>query len=216
MEACYRGAPKSITSIGHPATPRDESRGQTRFLTAGERCQSPRMITTRRDLLRWQFDLTWSLLELHLEQLTPDDLLWEPAAHIWTVRPRGSGTWEADWAETEPDPIPVPTAAWVSWHIGWWWSVTIDHVRSRRPRDREEIGWPGPDAAVAGLRGLREEWLAALDRLTDRDLDHAAPFPWPDGSGLTLAHTLAWVNAELMKNTAEIGQLRLLRAASAT
>lgn len=28
------------------------------------------------------------------------------------------------------------------------------------------------------------------------------------------AHMVAWVNSELMKNTAEIGQLRLLRAAS--
>jgi hypothetical protein len=28
-----------------------------------------------------------------------------------------------------------------------------------------------------------------------------------------VAHMLAWVNAELMKNVTEIGQLRLLRAA---
>ena len=31
-----------------------------------------------------------------------------------------------------------------------------------------------------------------------------------------MAHMVAWVNAELMKNATEIGQLRLLRAASAT
>lgn len=29
----------------------------------------------------------------------------------------------------------------------------------------------------------------------------------------TVAHMVAWVNAELMKNVAEIGQLRLQRAA---
>nr|WP_308213084.1 hypothetical protein [Nocardia amikacinitolerans] len=33
-------------------------------------------------------------------------------------------------------------------------------------------------------------------------------------AGLTVTHLAAWVNAELMKNAAEIGQLRLLRAAS--
>ncbi|WP_422395020.1 hypothetical protein [Nocardia vulneris] len=37
-------------------------------------------------------------------------------------------------------------------------------------------------------------------------------FSWPDEGGKSVAHTLAWVNAELMKNAAEIGQLRLLHA----
>ncbi|QRN81399.1 MAG: DinB family protein, partial [Nocardiopsis sp. BM-2018] len=31
--------------------------------------------------------------------------------------------------------------------------------------------------------------------------------------GKTNAHTAAWVNSELMKNAAEVGQLRMLRAA---
>ncbi|MEU2082948.1 hypothetical protein ABZ569_13840 [Streptomyces albus] len=34
----------------------------------------------------------------------------------------------------------------------------------------------------------------------------------PAGYG-AVAHMVAWVNAELMKNVAEFGQLRLLRAA---
>jgi hypothetical protein len=67
-----------------------------------------------RDLLRWQFDLTWSLFEYHLDRLNPDDFLWEPTANVWTVR---NGT--PDWADTEPEPVPVPTVAWVSWHMGW-------------------------------------------------------------------------------------------------
>jgi len=33
------------------------------------------MSVSRRDLLRWQFDLTWSLLDLHLERLKPEDFL---------------------------------------------------------------------------------------------------------------------------------------------
>ncbi len=31
---------------------------------------------------------------------------------------------------------------------------------------------------------------------------------------MTVAHMVGWINAELMKNAAEIGQLRLVRAAS--
>jgi hypothetical protein len=54
---------------------------------------------------------------------------------------------------------------------------------------------------------LRDEWVAVLDTL---DLDAPSTFPWPDQ---TVGHTVAWLNAELMKNVTEIGQLRMLRSA---
>lgn len=166
---------------------------------------------SRRDLLRDQFDLCWALLDYHLDQLVPDDLLWEPADLCWTVRPDGAGGWVPDWSDAEPDPIPVPTVAWVSWHLGWWWSVTLDHLAGRAPRERAEIGWPGSaDGTVAWLRGMHDEWTAVL---ADADLDVPAPFPWPPGSDRTVADTVAWVNVELTKNAAEIGQLRLIRRA---
>ncbi|GAA2713373.1 DinB family protein [Micromonospora olivasterospora] len=109
----------------------------------------------------------------------------------------------------------MPTIAWLTWHIGWWWSVATDHAEGRPARQRTEVGWPGEGATVGWLRDLRAGWLAYLDRLTDADLDAAASFPWPADSGHPVAHLLGWVNAELMKNAAEIGQLRLLRAAQA-
>ncbi|AYL36962.1 DinB family protein [Streptomyces fungicidicus] len=166
-------------------------------------------------LLRWQFELTWSLFEYHLERLEPDDFLWEPGPHCWTVRRSPDGTWVPDWAETEPDPVPVPTIAWVSWHMGWWWSVTLDHARGHRPRERTEVTWPGEGRATTDwLRTLHAEWLTVLDDLTEADLNATAPFPWPNDPAHTKAHMVAWVNAELMKNVTEIGQLRLLRAAS--
>ena len=92
----------------------------------------------------------------------------------------------------------------------------IDHARGHTPRDRNEIGCPGEGrATIEWLRELRRDWLTVLGRLTDADLDRTAPFPWQSNPEQTLAHMASWVNAELMKNTAEIGQLRLLRAASA-
>ncbi|WP_326562776.1 DinB family protein [Micromonospora sp. NBC_01796] len=172
------------------------------------------MPVTRGDLLRWQFDLTWSLFEYHLERLEPADFLWEPAAHCWTVRPTIDGGWVPDWADSVPDPIPVPTIGWLTWHIGWWWTTAIGHARGDTPPDRAAIHWPGAgEPTVTWLRELRTEWLAVLDGLTEADLDHTAPFPWQHDPEHTLAHMLAWLNAELMKNAAEIGQLRLLRAA---
>ncbi|MET9214375.1 MULTISPECIES: DinB family protein [unclassified Nocardia] len=174
-----------------------------------------RVSPSRNELVRWQFDLTWSLFEYHLDRLTAADFLWEPAELCWTMRPDDTGGWVADWADTEPDPIPVPTVAWLSWHIGWWWSVAIDHVCRRMPRERADIAWPGPGApTIAWLRQLRTDWIAIVDALDDAELDAASAYPWPADAGLTIAHLVSWVDAELMKNVAEIGQLRLLRAAT--
>jgi DinB superfamily len=169
------------------------------------------MSDSRIDLLQWQFDLTWSLLELHLAELKDEDFRWEPTPYCWTVRQRTDGTWVPDWAESEPDPIPVPTIAWLTWHIGWWWSTAIDHARGRTPQDREKITWPGDGPATTDwLRALREEWQAVL---TTADLETTALFPWQNDPDKTVGHMASWVNSELMKNAAEIGQLRLLRAA---
>ena len=67
------------------------------------------MSASRTELLRRQFELTWSLFEYHLERLEPEDFLWEPAAYCWTMHRGPDGTWVPDWADTEPDPVPVPT-----------------------------------------------------------------------------------------------------------
>ncbi|EID56579.1 DinB family protein [Saccharomonospora xinjiangensis] len=173
------------------------------------------MSSNRRDLVRRQFDLTWSLLDLHLTELVAEDFVWEPAQHCGTMRQDTGGTWVADFAESEPHPIPVPTIGWVTWHLGWWWTAALDHARGRKPRGHDEIPWPGVgEATIDWVRGLRAEWIAVLDQLSDEDLDSTASFPWPEEAGRTVADTVAWVNAELMKNTAEIGQLRVLRAAT--
>lgn len=173
------------------------------------------MSLSRSQLLRWQFEFTWSLFEFHLERLRAEDFLWEPTSHCWTMHPAPDDGWFPDFEETEPDPVPVPTIAWGSWHVGWWWTVTIDHCLGREPRDRTEIEWPGPgEPTIAWLRGLRDEWLDVLADLTDDSLDTTAPFPWHSEPEKTVAHMVSWVNAELMKNVAEIGQLRLLHVAS--
>jgi hypothetical protein len=168
-------------------------------------------------VLRAQFDLVWSLLDLHLRELTDEDCLWRPSEACWTVRPDATGRWTADWQEPEPDPAPVVTIGWLSWHVGWWWTQTLAHATATPVPGREEIAWPGSaEATVARLHRLRTDWLALLERLTPEDLGRTAPFPWQNRPDRTVAHMIGWVNVELMKNTAEIGQLRLLRLASGT
>ncbi|WP_280235267.1 DinB family protein [Nocardia cyriacigeorgica] len=169
------------------------------------------MPDSHRDLLTWQFELTWALADYHLDALIEDDFLAEPGPLCWTVRPDADGIWRPDFADVEPDPVPVPTIAWLTWHIDWWWSTATDQLTGRDPRSRENVHWPGTGAAaVDRIRQLRGEWLTAF-----ADADPAAPvaYPWPAEAGLTVAHLAAWVNAELMKNITEIGQLRLILAA---
>jgi DinB superfamily len=164
------------------------------------------------DDLLWQFDLAWALADLHVSALVDDDFLWEPAPLCWTVRPDADGVWRPDWADYEPDPLPVPTIGWLTWHIDWWWSVTIDHLTGATPRDRRDVTWPGSGSAVvARLRELSANWREALANAGD--LGAPSSFPWGADAGRTVAHTVLWVNVELTKNISEIGQLRLLRAA---
>jgi hypothetical protein len=167
------------------------------------------------NLLLDQFDLVWALADLHLETLSEDDFDWAPTPLTWTVRQDAAGDWRPDWADTEPDPIPVPTIAWLTWQIQWYWSVALDHMQGRPPRDRESVLWPGTGAAsVSRLRELSAQWRSGLVALSAEDLLAPAAFPWPADSGRTVGHMVSWCNVELTKNVAEIGQLRLIRATS--
>lgn len=166
------------------------------------------------DDIVWQFDLAWALADIHLSALTDDDFLWKPAPLTWTVRLDDAGTWRPDWADSEPDPIPVPTIGWLTWHIMWWWSAALDHLADRPPTDRTDVAWPGNGAdAVARLRELAARWREAVAGLTPDRLAARSTFPWSADANRTISHTALWVNVELTKNIAEIGQLRLIRAA---
>lgn len=162
-----------------------------------------------------QFDLIWALADLHLTALAEDDFHWEPAELSWAVRPDSAGVWRPDWSDTEPDPIPVPTIGWLTWHIDWWWSTALDHLDGRPPRAREDVVWPSTgEQAVVRVRELAARRRHAITGLTVDDLQRPSTYPWPLDAGRTVAHTVLWVNVELTKNVSEIGQLRLVRAAS--
>ncbi|MDG4666535.1 DinB family protein [Mycobacterium sp. 236(2023)] len=164
------------------------------------------------DEITRQFDIAWALTELHLAALGDDDFLWEPAEHCWTVRRDSAGLWHADFADVEPDPIPVPTIAWLTWHIDFWWSAAIDSLNGQAPASAAHVTWPGTgEAAVARIRERAVVWRNTLPRLKLAD---PATFPWGAEAGRTVADTALWVTVELTKNASEIGQLRLLRAAT--
>lgn len=163
--------------------------------------------------VRRQFDLAWALTDLHLTALTEDDFWWKPADLCWTVRRDDAGQWHADFADVEPDPVPVPTIAWLTWHIDYWWSAALDSLQGRSPRGAADVTWSGSgSAAVAQVRSLAERWRNLLAELSADDLTGPATFPWSVEDGRTVADTVLWVTVELTKNASEIGQLRLIRA----
>jgi len=168
-------------------------------------------VTATRALLENQLRVAWELTDYHLEGLGDDDLHWAPCAQFWDVRLR-DGAWRPDWEDAEPQPIPVPTIAWLTWHIGWWWSTALAHLRRDAVPGRQEIIWPG-DArlTVAWIRQIHADWLNAVAQCSD--LNEPATFPWAASPDLSRADMCAWVAVELTKNAAEIGQLVLIRRA---
>ncbi|ANY06059.1 DinB family protein [Pseudonocardia sp. HH130630-07] len=169
------------------------------------------------DPVREQFDLTWSLAEYHLDRLTDDDLTWVPAPLHWTVHEGPDGLLRPDLSTdlAEPDPVPAPTVAWIAWHLLWWWGTALDELTGVPRRERDDVVCPRTaDGVGAALRALAAAWSDALDGAAGPRRDEPVGFPWPEGR--TVAALVAWAHAELMKNVAELGQLRLLRAAGAS
>ncbi|MBP2471338.1 hypothetical protein JOF53_000210 [Crossiella equi] len=175
------------------------------------------MTSPRVDLVLRQLDIAWALFEHHQTGLDDGIALWEPGPVVWTVRPDEAGRWHADWQVPEPEPVPLTTIAWVSWHIGFWWTTTLGHCFEGGAPEREDIHWPGTtERALAWLADLRARWSAGLRSLSEAELDsteRTATLPW--GPGLTMADVAGWVVVELTKNVAEIGLLRHLHATTA-
>jgi hypothetical protein len=163
-----------------------------------------------RDALMWQLGLTFSLFEIFVAGLADEEALRAPAAGAWSVRQDASGLWLADWGDPEPDPAPPTTVAWLLWHIGWWWSDVTGRAFGGGGIERSDAAWPGDvAAAVRKIRDFHERWRSGLadmssDDLTSMSLGNRC---WP-GAGRPFSHVAAWVNSELMKNSAEIGATR--------
>src|SRR5579872_79489 len=115
-----------------------------------------------------------------------------------------------DWSDPEPRPAPTATIAWLIWHICFWWTMVIDHTFDAAQLRREDVLWPGTaEAAVARIVELHEQWRAHLAQLAQESWSVPRK-SWPWSVPRTPAQIEGWVNAELMKNTAEIGVLRRL------
>lgn len=159
-----------------------------------------------------QFETAWKLTSVHLAGLATDECLWRPSDRGLHVHKGTDGVWRADWPDHESYDIGPPSIAWITWHIGFWWSMVIDHSFGDGSLCRENVAWPGnADAVRLRLDFLREQWIGRVAQQSDADLRSPLQTRWPF-QDRPFGDLIAWVNIELTKNAAEIGYVRFLYA----
>jgi hypothetical protein len=168
-----------------------------------------------RGYLSRQFETAWKLSNYHLDGLATEECLWRPARKGLHVRQSSDGTWRADWPDHEAYDTGPPSIAWLTWHLGFWWSMVLNHSFGDGALSRENVLWPGiGDGVRAWIRGLQREWRALLEQISDDNLRSAQRTRWPL-QDRPFGDVVAWVNIELTKNAAEIGYARFLYASRA-
>lgn len=145
----------------------------------------------------------WRFAQDHvLDRLDRAACLWEPSPHVCTVR-RVDGRWQADWPDESRTPLAEPTAAWLLWHLEWWWTQTLRSADDLPPRAPAEHAWSG---GIDGLVSVKNAWddvlaTADLEREVVGLMPRARPLWWVAG----------WVNVEFTKNLAELHQVLVRR-----
>ena len=121
----------------------------------------------------------------------------------------------------------------LSWQFHLVWSLLEEHLPTLSEDDVQWAPVPGMWTVHQGDDGWRPDWMEpepedappatigwltwhigwwwteVLAELPGADLDRMAPFPWHDPPDRTIGHMVFWVNGELMKNAAELGQLKM-------
>jgi hypothetical protein len=162
-------------------------------------------------LLR-QFNTAWKLTSFHLDGLSTEECLWRPAPKGLHVIQDADGKWQADWPEHEGYHLGPPSIAWLTWHIGFWWSMVFNHSFGDGTLTRQAVDWPGDaDGVRHWLAQLQQRWRTEVVGLTDAELRTIKHTRWPFQER-PFGDVVAWVNLELTKNAAEIGYVRFLYA----
>jgi hypothetical protein len=165
------------------------------------------------ELLLRQHDIAWQLASYHLDTLDDDgEFLSRPARRGLHVAMLGD-RFRGEWPDHEGYDLGPPSIAWLYWHIGFWWSMAIDHSFGDARLAQEAITCPAnAKDARAWLQSLHAEWTARLSALDDDEVRSTTRtrFPFTDRPFHDVA---AWVNIELAKNASEIGYARFLHGA---
>lgn len=173
------------------------------------------MVDEARGYLVRQFETAWALTSYHLDGLKTEECLWRPAHAGLHVHQGPDGSWRADWPEHEGYDLGPASIAWLTWHLGFWWSMVLNQSFGDGQLTREAVVWPGTADGVREWVGrLQGQWRAEVEKLGEDELRSAQRTRWPFQER-PFGDVVAWVNVELTKNAAEIGYARFLYAVSA-
>jgi hypothetical protein len=163
-------------------------------------------------VLQKQYGIAWRLASHHLADLGDEECHWRPARTGLHVRLTGDGQWLGEWPVHEGYDLGPPSIAWLLWHIGCWWSMTINHAFEDATLTMEAVRCPGTaEGARAWIQSLDARWRHLLDGLDDTALRATERSRWPIRDR-PFGEVVAWLNLELMKNAAELGYARFLYA----
>jgi hypothetical protein len=161
-------------------------------------------------LLLRGYDDAWERLAARLTGLADEEYRWEPTRSAWSVRPDGDATWTADWASPDPDPAPVTTIAWRTWHLG---SDCLADYLSRSPAGRplEVTGarWYGDaGSAVRDLTTAAAAFRSAMVAFGEDGLRQPLGPSWGSFAEEPWAALFVHATDELAHHGAEIALLR--------
>jgi hypothetical protein len=74
-----------------------------------------------------QFKDVWNLLSYHLQTLSTAECLWRPGKEGTHIFQDANGHWRGSLPEREDYDIGPSSIGWISWHIIFWWSMTLNH-----------------------------------------------------------------------------------------
>ena len=168
-----------------------------------------------RDTLLTQLETAWALARYHLDGLTTEECLALPARVGLQVTQRPDGVWRGTWPESEQYSIGPASIAWLTWHLGAWWSMVQNHSFGDATLKMDDVNWPGSAEGVrTWLGALHDEWRSSVSSVSDAELGASERSRWPL-QARPFADVVAWANLELMKNAAEIGYARFVLGAAA-
>ena len=164
------------------------------------------------ETLKRQYGIASKLLYFHLDGLTTDECLWRPAASGLHVYPQSDGRWLADWPDSEAYAIGPASIGWLSWHLGYWLTMVIDHSCGSAVLERANIRWPGDaDRTIRWIGDLQSKWQDLIDNMDEAELLSDKRTNWPF-ENRPFADIIAWSSVEMTKNASEIGYARFLYA----
>ena len=169
------------------------------------------------DVVRALLDHAFTGVRWLLEDVSDEEIRWEPLAPCWSVRRRpesASGWGRGDWVVEDqwppPEPLPVTTIAWRIAHLAAWTDIYRNWTFDDQSLGLRDFEVPGDAAGlVSWLVEAQDRFRAAVAPLADGDLRELRPAHY--GPMLPVARLVTGMVVEHTHHGAEIGLLRDLR-----